>query len=193
MADPITNFVDKAPTFMALLMKDFGFDTLDAAAIMGNLGHESAGLTAFQEINPTVPGSRGGWGWAQWTGPRRVAFEAYCKRNDLDPKSDKANYGWLWNELKGPESGAVAKTKAAVGLRNKVIAFEQAYERAGIKHYDSREKWAERALDAFNASGNVPEPTPVEPAPPPFKIGDAAQAFMEAHGLDEVAIVCRRK
>ena len=191
MADPITTFVDKAPTFMALLMKDFGFSELDAAAVFGNLGHESNGLTAFQEVNPTVPGSRGGWGWAQWTGPRRVAFEAYCERNDLDPKSDKANYGWLFNELKGPEAGAVAKTKAAKTLKDKVVAFEMAFERAGVKHYDSRLRWAERALDAYQASGNIPEPIP-EPLPP-FKIGDAAQAFMEAHGLDEVAIVCRRK
>lgn len=186
MADPITTFVEKAPTFMGLLMKDFGFSVEDAAAIMGNAGHESGGLTLFQEIKPTS--GRGGWGWFQWTGPRRDAFEAYCKRNDLDPKSDKANYGWLWNELKGSESRAVGATKAAVGLRGKVIAFEKAFERAGVKHYDSRLTWAERALDAYQAAGNVPEP--VEPQ---VAFGDAAQDFMKAHGLDEVAIVCRRK
>lgn len=174
---------------MALLMQDFGFDELDAAAIMGNLGHESNGLTAFQEHNPTVPGSRGGWGWAQWTGPRRVAFEAYVKRNNLDPKSDKANYGWLFNELKGPESRAVGATKSAVGLRGKVIAFEKAFERAGVKHYDSRLKWAERALDAYEASDNVPVPMPE----PQIAFGDAAQDFMKAHGLDELAIVVRAK
>ena len=192
MADPITTFVDKAPTFMGLLIKDFGFDELDAAAIMGNFGHESNGLTAFQEIDP-IGGGRGGWGWAQWTGDRRKAFEAYCERNGLDPRSDKANYAWVFNELKGAESGAVAKTKAAQGLEAKVKAFELAYERAhkDYKHYDSRLRWAERALDAYQAAGTVPEPAP-EPEPQ-VTFGDAAQDFMKAHGLDEVAIVCRRK
>lgn len=187
MADPIATFMEKAPTFMGLLINDFGFSVDDAAAIFGNLGHESNGLTAFQEVSPTS--GRGGWGWAQWTGPRRVAFEEYVKRNNLDPKSDDANYKWLFVELSGPEKGAVAKTKAAKTLRDKVIAFEQAFERAGVKHYDSRVKWAERALDAYRAAGNVPEPVPENQV----TFGDAAQAFMADHGLDEVAIVCRKK
>lgn len=188
MADPIATFVSKAPTYMGLLMKDFGFDKLDAAAIMGNLGHESNGLTAFQEVSPTA--GRGGWGWAQWTGPRRVAFEEYCKRNDKDPKSDDANYGWLFVELSGTEKAAVAKTKAASGLEDKVKAFEMAFERAGVKHYDSRIKWANRALAAYQADDNSSDEVPPTV---PFKFGEAAQAFMEMHGLDEMAIVCRRK
>lgn len=153
----IITFVSKAPTFMALLMEDFGFDELDAAAIMGNLGHESGGLSTFQERSPTVPGSKGGWGWAQWTGSRRRDFESYAKRNGYDLRSDEANYKQLYRELSGAsgasnESAAVGKTKAAKGLEAKVKAFEQSYERAGVKHYPSRLKWAERALDAFRAS-----------------------------------------
>ena len=163
----IITFIAKSPTYMALLMQDFRFDELDAAAIMGNLGHESGGLTKFQEINPTVPGSRGGYGWAQWTGPRRLAFEAYCRRNGLDPKSDKANYGFLFVELKGTEKAAVAKTKAAVGLEAKVKAFELAYERAGHKAYASRLKWAQRALDAWNAAGTVADIPSVVVVPEP--------------------------
>jgi hypothetical protein len=163
MADPIATFVATAPTYMAKLMADFGFSLEDAAAIMGNLGHESNGFTAFQEINPTS--GRGGWGWAQWTGPRRVAFEEYVKRNNLDPKSDKANYAHLFNELKGPEKAAVAKTKAADGLYNKVVAFEKAFERAGVKAYNSRMQWAERAMDAYE-SASIPPPVETEPERP---------------------------
>jgi hypothetical protein len=193
MSSAITTFVSKAPTFMALLMQDFGFDELDAAAIMGNAGHESGGLTIFQEIKPTVAGSRGGFGWFQWTGPRRVAFESYCSRNGLDPKSDKANYGFLFVELKGPESAAIDKTKAAKGLEAKVKAFEMSFERAGHKAYDSRLKWAERALDAFQASGNEgrPLPEPIPEAPPP-KLGEVMDALMTEHGLDEIALFKRR-
>ena len=144
-----TVFEQKAPWIMQLLIEDFLFSTEDAAAIVGNAGHESGGLVKLQEMRPVVPGSRGGWGWFQWTGPRRVAFESYCKRNNLDPKGDKANYGWLWNELKGPEKNAIAKTKSAQGLFNKVVAFEQGFERAGVKHYPSRYAWAKKALDYY--------------------------------------------
>lgn len=176
----ITTFKSKAPTYMGFLMQDFGFDVLDAAAIMGNAGHESGGLSIMQEKNPTVTGSRGGFGWFQWTGPRRKAFEAYCSRSGLNSTSDGANYGFLFVELRGPEKKAIARTKAAKGLTAKVKAFENAFERAGIKHYASRNTWANRALDAWNVSGKlvptpalqpqfeVPVVTPVPtPQPPP--------------------------
>lgn len=169
MADPIKTFTSKAPTYMGLFMNDFDADKLDAAAVFGNFGHESAGFTKLQEINPTVPGSAGGWGWAQWTGSRRTAFESYCKRNGYDPASDMANYKWLWNELKTTEKGALPKLKAAKTLRDKVIAFENAFERAGVKHYDSRLEWAERALAAYDAAVDVPDlpPTQTEPEKTP--------------------------
>jgi hypothetical protein len=155
MTTPIETFRQKVPVIMRLLMADFGLTDVQAAALLGNLGHESYGLTAFQERNPTVAGSRGGWGWAQWTGPRRVAFEAYCKRNDLDPKSDKANYGWLFTELSGSEAGAITALKKATDLKSAVRAFENHFERAGVKNYASRETWARRAWDAYReASGS---------------------------------------
>jgi hypothetical protein len=173
----MTYFTDKAPGIMALLMRDFDLDVLSAAAILGNLGHESGGFKSLQERKPLVPGSRGGYGWAQWTGPRRRQFEAYAKRNNLDPTSDKANYGWLFVELTTTEKAAIPAVKKAGTLSQKVRAFEKAFERAGIKHYDSRDVWAVRALDAYNANpvlmpdaaGETPDPDvpkPVQPPPP---------------------------
>lgn len=169
-------FRAKAPAIMAKLMADFPISVEDAAAIVGNAGHESAGFTALQEIKPVIPGSRGGWGWMQWTGPRRRAFEAYCTRTGKDPASDEANYAWLYLELKGiegTEASAIARTKAAVGLDAKVVAFERAYLRAGVKHYDSRQQWARIAMDAWQrhegqpAPKPRPTPIPVDPMPPP--------------------------
>jgi hypothetical protein len=153
---PQENFRKKAPAIMRRLMADFDLTDIQAAAILGNLGQESAGLTAFQEVNPTIKGSRGGWGWAQWTGPRRVAFEKYCKRLGLDPKADTANYAYLWRELSGHQPGfdyrkAITELKKADGLSAAVKAFERAYERAGTPAYASRDRWAERALAAFRA------------------------------------------
>lgn len=159
-----TLFREKAPGIMALLMADFGLDAEGAAAILGNLGHESGGFRFLQEKQPMVPGSAGGYGWAQWTGPRRNAYEAYCERNGLDPASDKANYGWLWVELKGSEAKAIPAIKAAHGLDEKVKAFELAFERAGVKAYESRIAWANKALAAFHAAGD-PAPASITPQP----------------------------
>jgi hypothetical protein len=120
-----------------------------------------------------VQGSRGGYGWPQWTGPRRRAYEAYCQRNRLDPASDKANYGFLLIELKGNGRKAVSAVQAATGLRNKVIAFETAFLRSGVKHYGSRMIWAERAVQAYREA----EPglrQPDDPGPGPILIGRPA-------------------
>lgn len=154
-------FTQKAPSIMRKLMADFALTDEDAAAIVGNLGHESGGFKFLQEKKPLVPGSKGGYGWAQWTGPRRRAYEAYCKRNNLDPASDKANYGFLWVELTTTEKAAVPAVKRAVGLAAKVKAFELAFERAGIKHYDSRVKYAGWALAAYHAEQPSNQPQAV--------------------------------
>lgn len=149
-------FKAKAPWIMALLIRDFDLILDDGCAVLGNIGHECGGFELFQEQKPLVPGSRGGFGWAQWTGPRRRAFEAYCARNKLDPKGDQANYGFLFVELSGSESSAITKMKAAKGLRAKVRAFEASFERASMKHYDSRDTWARRAREAWDAVGGNP-------------------------------------
>jgi len=168
-----SNFRSIAPTIMAQLLRDFPITPLDAAAIVGNAGHESLGFTALQEFKPVVKGSKGGWGWMQWTGPRRRAFEAYCARTGKDPASYDANYAWLFLELKGiegTEGKAIAKTVAAKDLPTKVVAFEKAFLRAGVKHYDSRKQWANVALDEWRKHGKtgipIPNPTPA-PAPVP--------------------------
>ena len=153
-------FRRKAPNIMRRLIADFRLDSPSAAAILGNIGQECGGFHLLQEIKPMVPGSRGGFGWCQWTGARRVAMEAYCARNGLDPASLEANYAWLFIELTGPEKAAVSAVKRAKSLFDKVKAFELAFERAGVKHYESRLRWAEIALAAFDKDKLVTPPRP---------------------------------
>lgn len=167
MSNVEQTFRAKAPVLMTELIADFGLTAEEAAAIAGNLGHECLGFTKLQEISPTVKGSRGGYGWCQWTGPRRRAYEAYCKRNDKDPASDSANYAYLYVELKGiegSEGAAIGKLKAATGLEAKVAAFERAYLRAGVVNLASRLKYARWALDAYRAAGKPVQPVPDRPA-----------------------------
>jgi hypothetical protein len=166
-------FRAKAPGIMAKLLSDFPITPLDAAAILGNLGHECVGFTKLQEMKPTVPGSRGGYGWAQWTGPRRRAFEAWCSKHDKDPASDEANYAWLFLELKGiegTEGAAIGKTLKAADLDAKVEAFEKAFLRAG-GNCGRRELWTPttrqtaRQATILQQSPSPPLPSP-QPSPP---------------------------
>jgi hypothetical protein len=160
-----STFATKAPGIMAQLQKDFGLTKEQAAGIVGNLGHESGGFQKMQELNPRG-GGRGGFGWAQWTGPRRKAFEAWSAANGLDPRSDAANYGFLRHELMGSERGALAAVRGQSTAQGATVAFERSYERAGVKHYGSRMAYADRALSLSNggtdanlaglASGMIP-------------------------------------
>ena len=143
-------FKAKVPMVVDRLTKEFHLAPVDCFAILGNLGHESAGFEKLQEIKPKVKGSKGGFGWAQWTGPRRVAFEKWCSVGKLDPSSDEANLGFLVLELQTTERNAIIAVTKPGTLYEKVVAFEMAYERAGIKHYDSRFAWAQVAEQVWN-------------------------------------------
>jgi hypothetical protein len=150
-----SSFDQKAPGVMKRLMEDFGFTKEQAAGVVGNLGHESGGFTEMQEKNPTR--GRGGWGWAQWTGPRRKAFEAWTAEKGLDPASDEANYGFLKRELETTHKSVVGAVKGTKTSSEAMQIFEDGYEGAGIKHYGSRQRWTDRALKAFDAT---PEAAP---------------------------------
>lgn len=149
---------------MTDLMRDLGLPTYQAAAILGNLGHESMGFTHLQEIHPVA--GRGGLGWAQWTGLRRVAFEEFCKRFGYDTHSKLGNYAYLVHELKTTQSASIVALKATRNLHDAVITFERVFERAGVPALASRERWANIAIDAFEnaarASSNAKSATSLD-------------------------------
>lgn len=145
--------------FVGRLMQDFDLDLLSSVAIIGNAGHESGGFQSLQEKKPLVPGSRGGYGIMQWTGPRRRSYEDYCKRNGFDPADMESNYKYLFVELQGPEGRVIKKLKAVKTLDQKVEIFMKVFLRPGIPHLDSRKVWARRSLDAWNTFGKKIEET----------------------------------
>lgn len=150
-------------------MDEFDLTANQAAGIVGNLGFESDGLQAIQERGVAAP--RGGFGWAQWTGPRRRAFELWCAKEGLDQHSDEAQYGFLLEELHGDYYYVIQ------GLRNKTLVgaavwhVGQTYERPGgttpnnLPGFEARRYRAYQALDVM---GKVPLDGPItSPAPPP--------------------------
>jgi uncharacterized protein (TIGR02594 family) len=139
-------FKENAPELMRRVMKDFGLSKEQAAGLVGNLAHESAGLKAgVQEGKPTS--GRGGLGWAQWTGVRRRNFEAYLQRTGQEATDPEANYGFLKEELRGSHKSSISALKKTNTVRDAMMAFEQQYEAAGVKHYGSRQRYADQAYN----------------------------------------------
>ncbi|QND42954.1 hypothetical protein HB770_20825 [Rhizobium leguminosarum bv. viciae] len=140
-----------APRLVSDLSKDFQLTPEQAVSVVGQLGHESAGFGTMQEVNPTVPGSRGGYGYAQWTGPRRKQFEAWSGQNNLDPNSYEANYGFLKNELANSPEGAVLNDlRTAPDAMTAGRMFTDKFLRPGTPNYGSRDAWTQKALAFAN-------------------------------------------
>lgn len=153
----------------ASLSSDLALPAASAAGIVGNLQAES-GLRAVQEGHPIS--GRGGFGWAQWTGPRRLQFEQYAKDNNLDPKSDAANYGFLLKELQGPENAKMLEQlrnlKGPDAARQAAALVERLYERPAVSNAGVRGRYAEQALQHLPSA--VAPPATV---PPPQKVNGA--------------------
>nr|WP_042671939.1 phage tail tip lysozyme [Methylobacterium sp. B34] len=142
------------------LMRDLGLSDVQAAGLLGNLGHETGGFRHLQEVAPAVPGSRGGWGLAQWTGPRRLAMEAWCRARGRDPADPEAGYGYLCAELRGPEAPALVALRATTTLAAATEAVWRRYERPGVVAPARRLAWARRALAALR---DGPAAMPAQP------------------------------
>ena len=151
------------------LMEDLKLEVHQAAGLVGNQGHETSGYTRLQEAKPTVPGSKGGYGWSQWTGQRRKNFEDWCRQRSLAMSSDEANYGYTVAELKRTVwRGFLKKLREAPTLEEACFLVHAEYERSAdaqdgtFKSYPSRMTWAQRAL----AGATQPAPEPPAPEPP---------------------------
>ena len=72
-----------------------------AAAFVGNFMNESFARLdpTIGEVDPLVPGSRGGFGIAQWTGPRRVQLEQYAAANNAYVGNFTMQLNWAAHEL----------------------------------------------------------------------------------------------
>lgn len=127
------------------LMRDYGLTRNQAAGVAGNLDHESGGFNTLQEINPLVPGSRGGYGYAQWTGPRRREFESWTSARGLDPTSYAANYGFLRYELDNTSEGRVVdRLRRTNTVEDATVTFQDTFLRPGIPHTASRVRRAQQ-------------------------------------------------
>ena len=152
MPGPAEGFSPRGGWLVKSLARELDLNFTQAAGPVGNLGYESGGLKELQEVRPLVPRSRGGRGWAMWTGDRRDAFEGWCQGCRLDPDGSEANYGYLLVELRGPYKSTVEALRKCTTLDQAVFAFGEYFERpygttaTHLPGFDGRMHYARLAL-----------------------------------------------
>jgi hypothetical protein len=155
---------ERGGEYVRRLVRDADLTAERAAGLVGNLGYESGEFKKLQEIKPLVPGSAGGFGVAQWTGPRRRAFEKWCTENALFPHSDEANYGFLLHELRGDYKTFAARLRQTRSIEDACRLTHKDYETpsdvfdGSYRSGPARLKYAQRALAGAQSAKPTPKP-----------------------------------
>lgn len=111
-----------------------GLPTVSAAALVGGLTQESAGMQSGA-VNPTSKAE----GLAQWLGSRKDAMIASGARNSFNKQLE-----FIWSELQGSESKALEMLRNAKTLNQAHLAAAQ-YERFdGYQAIGSGTEWGSR-------------------------------------------------
>lgn len=115
-----------------------GLPDYAAQGILMNLRDESGLNPGINEIAPIVPGSRGGYGLAQWTGPRRVALEDFAAQSGRPVSDMDVQLDFLMQELQGPERRAYDSLMASGDAGSAGAAFATDFLRPAKQHLDRR-------------------------------------------------------
>lgn len=178
--------------YASRLMSEFGWSREQALGALASFAHESHGKAREQR---GMRAGTGGYGWAQWTGPRRTAFVGFVLANKLVAASDEANYAFFVHELRTTFPHVARDMKLARTLPEATTFFARAYEgafsRGAITAMPSRHLWARTLarMDADWGGWNIgriaaagpaierrpsTQPvTPVAPRPPAVTKSDA--------------------
>lgn len=110
-----------------------------ANGFIANFKDESNLNPGINEASPVVPGSRGGFGLAQWTGPRRKALEAFAASQGKPVDDLNVQLDFLMTELSGSEAGAGAAIMSAKNAPEAAAAIVNNFLRPAEQHRASRE------------------------------------------------------
>lgn len=166
------SFIVKSGPIGRRLMKDLGLNDFQAAAILGNLAHESGGVQCdIREGGSTGPcwpvnTPLKGYGWAQWTNTksgqgRLNQFVEFVKTNynnyDItkDRATDDQNYAFLIYELtKGEKKSSIDALKKTTNITEATTVFMNKFEAPNAKYaaLDKRINYANQALACMNGS-----------------------------------------
>lgn len=113
-----------------------------AKGFVANFMAESGLNPGINEAAPVVPGSRGGYGLYQLTGPRRKQYEAWAADKGADIADPEAQMDFLMLELGTTERGAWDKIQAASDPIEAARLVSEKFLRPGVPHLDKRLKFA---------------------------------------------------
>lgn len=109
-----------------------------AIGIATRMRAESGLNPGINEIKPVVPGSRGGWGLNQWTGPRRLAFEKFADARGVPYDDLNAQLDFTKWELDNTESGAWKALQGTKTADEAARVYMEKFLRPGVTHGDMR-------------------------------------------------------
>ena len=120
-----------------------------ARGVVANMIVESRLDPGINEIAPVVPGSRGGYGLNQWTGPRRVQFENYAAQmgKPLDDLNTQLDFT-MW-ELQNSEQAAGNALMGAPDAETAARLYSERFLRPGTPNMQARLN----ALGGIGAAG----------------------------------------
>lgn len=134
-----------------------------AKGFVANFISESGLNPGINEANPTVEGSRGGFGLYQLTGPRRRQYEAWARDRGADAADPEAQMDFMMLELGTTEKGAWEAIQGASDPVDAARLVSEKFLRPGIPHMDARLANA-RKLAGIASDGAPSAPKPRDPA-----------------------------
>jgi hypothetical protein len=120
-----------------------------AKGVAMNFRDESAFETGAQEQGG------GGFGLAQWTGPRRANLENYARAQGKPVGDPDLQLDFFMQENQGPEKAAWQKVLAAPTTQQAAVAFVNEWERPAAQHAASRSAAYAGAADSPSEAGGA--------------------------------------
>lgn len=125
-----------APEYVVAALMQRGVPQHVAQGVVMNFQDESGLNTGIQEHAPIS--GRGGFGLAQWTGPRRVALENFAASRGKSIDDPDLQLDFFMQENAGPEAGAWNQVMASPDVRTAAQTFVREWERPASEHVATR-------------------------------------------------------
>lgn len=147
-----------SPEYLRQGLVQRGLPAHVADAFILNFQDESGLNPGINEAKPLVPGSRGGFGLSQWTGPRRVAYERFAAGRGAPLDDPDAQMDFLMMELQGSEARAARSILSAPDTATAAVAIVRDFLRPAPEHLARRSaKYAGAPTQAYSMG------TPAQP------------------------------
>lgn len=133
-----------------------GFNSIQSAAIVGNLMQESG-------VNPDSSQGSGdnGQGIAQWSiNGRWVKVLAFAKIQNRNVRSLDLQLDFMWKEMNESYKATIDKLRAETAIPGAVSTFEIGYEAAGTPNMPRRIAYAYDTLNKFGSASATPGTAP---------------------------------